>query len=250
MSAPAVQPAPVVRPSATGPARPTPLQRALPNILTGLRVLMAMAVLGVLTAWRYEASAAALNQVDGLLIASAVLFVLATITDALDGYLARRWGTETAFGRIMDPFADKILVIGTLVFLAGPDFWYPTPERHRLIGHGFQLSGVYPWMVVVIVGRELLVTSIRGVLESKGVRFGADAWGKAKMILQSVAIPLVLVTIAITPTIVTPDSRPWGRWVIDSAVIAMVIGTALSGLPYIARAVAHFRDWNEARRHA
>jgi CDP-diacylglycerol---glycerol-3-phosphate 3-phosphatidyltransferase len=243
------RPRPPSAPPGLGAAA-TPLQRALPNTLTGLRVLMAIIVLGVLTAWRYDTSAAAAGHVDWLLVAAATLFILATLTDALDGYLARRWGTETAFGRIMDPFADKILVIGTLVFLAGPDFWYATPERHRFIGHGFQLSGLYPWMVVVVVGRELLVTSIRGVLESQGVRFGADLWGKLKMALQSVTVPLILFTIALTPTIVTPESRPPGRWLIDFAAITMVAATAASGVPYVWRALRHMAEWNDARKAA
>lgn len=237
-------------PAAGRRADPGAIRRTLPNVLTTSRVVMAIGFFGVLTFWRFESSSAAAGHVDGVLLAAAALFIVASLTDILDGYLARRWGTETAFGRIMDPFADKILVVGALVFLAGPDFWYPTPEKHRFIGHGFQLSGVYPWMVVVIVGRELLVTSIRGVLESQGVRFGADVWGKLKMFLQSVCIPLVLVTIAITPTIVTPESRPWGRTVIDVAVIAAVVATAFSGIPYIYRALKHMQDWADARREA
>jgi CDP-diacylglycerol--glycerol-3-phosphate 3-phosphatidyltransferase len=234
--------------SQAGPAVPSAIRRTLPNTLTAVRVVMAVLVLAVLTFWRFESSAAEAHAVDWWLIFAAALFITATLTDALDGHLARRWGTETAFGRIMDPFADKLLVIGALVFLAGPDFWVATPEKHRFIGHGFQLSGIYPWMVVVIVGRELLVTSIRGVLEGQGVRFGADVWGKLKMLTQSVAVPTVLITIAVTDVLITPDHRPWGRWLIDSAVWTMVLVTALSGLPYILRALAHFFAWNQARK--
>jgi CDP-diacylglycerol--glycerol-3-phosphate 3-phosphatidyltransferase len=228
---------------------PTALQRGLPNALTGIRVLMAVVVLGALTAWRFDASAAASGKTDWLLILAAVTFIAATLTDVLDGHLARRWGTETAFGRIMDPFADKLLVIGTLVFLASPDFWYATPEKHRFIGHGFQLSGVYPWMVVVVVGRELLVTSIRGTLEGLGVRFGADVFGKVKMFVQSAAIPTIMITIAVTSVVLTPEHRPWGRWVVDISAWTMVVATALSGIPYIWRALKHMQAWNQARKH-
>lgn len=211
---------------------------------------MGVVFFAVLTLWRYEGSAAAVGRVDWMLIAAALLYIIASLTDVLDGYLARRWGTETAFGRIMDPFADKILVVGALIFLAGPDFWYPTPEQHRFIGLGFQLSGVYPWMVVVIVGRELLVTSIRGVLEAQGLRFGADVWGKVKMLLQSICVPTVLITIAVTATVVTPEGRPWGRNVIDITVWTAVVATAISGAPYVWRALNHMRDWAETRRQA
>lgn len=219
---------------------PTPFQLALPNWLTGLRVVMALVFFGVLTLWRFEGSAAERGQVDWLVIACAALFIVASVTDILDGYLARLWKAESAFGRIMDPFADKVLVIGALVFLAGPDFWWATPQNHRFAGHGIQLSGVYPWMAVTIIGRELLVTSIRSVLESQGVKFPADWSGKLKMFLQCVTVPTILITIGVTR--VTPglegEDRPWGRVVVDVAVWSSLVATVLSGLPYMLRAAA------------
>ncbi|MGD9690322.1 MAG: CDP-alcohol phosphatidyltransferase family protein [Phycisphaerales bacterium] len=223
----------------------------MPNWLTASRVVMALVFFGVLTLWRFEGSAAAAGRIDWLLLSSAALFIVASLTDVLDGHLARRWRVESTFGRIMDPFADKVLVIGALVFLAGPDFWYHEAwspgmaggVRRRLAGEGVQLSGVYPWMAVTIIGRELLVTSIRGVLEARGVKFGADWSGKLKMLLQSVAVPTVLITIGVTR--VTPwgagephEGAPWGRQLIDIAVWTALCATVLSGLPYVARAVA------------
>ncbi|MFT3683676.1 MAG: CDP-alcohol phosphatidyltransferase family protein [Phycisphaerales bacterium] len=180
---------------------------------------MAILFFIVLTLWRWEDSAASRHQVDWVLISAAAMFIIACITDVADGYLARKWKVESAFGRIMDPFADKILVVGAFVFLAGPDFWweFPAGSPSRLSGHGIQISGVYPWMAVVILGRELLVTSIRGVLEGQGIKFGADWWGKWKMILQSIAIPTALITPAVTrvlpprtPMRSTTGSRPRG----------------------------------------
>lgn len=246
--------------------------RALPNYLTGSRVVFAVVFFVLLTLWRYDGSAAAAGRVDWLLVAAAGLFIVAALTDILDGYLARRWNATTAFGRIMDPFADKLLIIGALVFLAGPDFWLPLPTRDGLAGHGLQLSGVYPWMVVVIVGRELLVTSIRGTLEAQGIRFPADVFGKLKMLLQSIAIPTALLTIAVTEVRLLPAAgvltgagagaaagagagagvvewvSPWGRWLIDVTVWTTVAVTALSGVPYVARALGHMHRWAEGRK--
>ncbi len=173
-------------------------------------------------------------------LASALLFVVATLTDALDGYLARRWGVESLLGRIMDPFADKLLVLGALIFMAGPDFWWRFPGEHvaRFSGHGLQISGIYPWMVVVVVARELLVTSMRGVLEAQGVKFGASWSGKLKMIFQSVAIPAILGLVALTPVLPTfdagtgPGVRPWGRDAIDVTAWSMVGVTILSDMVY------------------
>lgn len=221
-------------------AIPTRLMRALPNWLTASRVVMALVFFAVLTLWRYEGSAASMGRIDLLLILAAALFGVAVLTDALDGYLARRWQTESAFGRIMDPFADKVLVVGAFVFLAGPDFWWSAPAAGASPTHALQLTGLYPWMVVVILGRELLVTSIRSVLESQGIQFASDWWGKGKMILQSAMIPAVLVLIALFP--VEPRtladgtlSMPWARWAIDLLVWLTIAVTLISGLPYIRR---------------
>jgi len=226
-----------------------PWQKALPNWLTGSRVIMSMAFFVVLTLWRFEGSAAANRLTDWWLIASASLFIIAGLTDILDGHLARRWGAESTFGRIMDPFADKLLVIGSLVFLSGPDFWYRTPQMHAFSGHGIQVSGIYPWMVVVIVGRELLVTSIRAVLEGLGLRFGADWSGKVKMLCQSVCIPLSLITTAVTRVTPLEDgTMPWGRWTIDITVWVTVAATVLSGVPYVFRCIKLLSAWDAQRR--
>ena len=231
------------------PAHATLWRGVLPNVLTGSRVVMALFFFAVLTYWRYEGSAAYNKLIDWWLILAAALFIIAGLTDILDGFLARRWNVESTFGRIMDPFADKLLIIGALVFLAGPDFWHPTPQMHKYSGRGIQISGVYPWMVVVIFGRELLVTSVRAVLESRGVRFGADWSGKLKMLCQSVCVPAVLITMAVTSVVPRPDgSYPWGRIVVDATVWSTVILTLLSGVPYVFRCIALLGDWQRARR--
>ena len=160
------------------------------------------------------------------------LFVVAAITDALDGYLARKWNAISKFGRVMDPFADKILVLGAFVMLAGPAF-FELPVHHDA-PPGFQVSGVAPWMVVLILARELLVTSVRGFFESQGVDFSADLAGKLKMIFQSAVIPLVLLLLALGD--VTRGSAP-ARWAIDIAVWVTVLVTLLSCLPYVIKGV-------------
>ena len=94
------------------------LQQNLPNWLTSARVLMAVVFFVVLTWWRWEDSAAQKlsaglsMQADRWLLLAAGLFIVAGLTDIADGYLARKWKVESAFGRIMDPFADKVLVLG------------------------------------------------------------------------------------------------------------------------------------------
>ncbi|MFO1050709.1 MAG: CDP-diacylglycerol--glycerol-3-phosphate 3-phosphatidyltransferase [Planctomycetota bacterium] len=98
------------------------------------------------------------------------LFLVAAATDFVDGWIARRYGQVTPFGRVADPFVDKVLVCGVLIALLR----FPIARAY-----------VADWMVVLIVAREFLVTAVRGLAESQGVAFPADRLGKFKMIAQS-----------------------------------------------------------------
>lgn len=208
-------------------------RRTLPNALTIGRVLVAGAFFGALTPWRYAGSPANTGGgVDWWLLLAAGLFILAALTDALDGLLARKWKVVSVFGRVMDPFADKLLVIGGFVFLAGPGFWLAQPE-----GRAAVVSHVTPWVVVIVLGRELLVTSIRAVVESAGGSFAATASGKWKMILQSVAIPAVLLLLSL-PVDGGWSSGTWRDWTILVLVWGTAAVTVWSGLPYVLRAAA------------
>ncbi len=208
------------------------MRRHLPNILTVLRLVLAVIFFVVLNQYRFSPISNFEFQISNLnciLIASIVLFILAAITDLLDGHLARKWNVESAFGRIMDPVCDKVLVLGAFIYLAGP----------RMIAHdGSLVSGVYPWMVVVVLSRELLVTSVRAAMESSGHKFGAMRLGKWKMILQSVVVPVVLAIILLDPT--DPDHR-WLAITRDVLVYLTILVTLLSGLPYMTAAARAMR---------
>ena len=101
---------------------------------------------------------------------------------------------EGAFRRVVDPFVDKVLVIGSFIFFAGKNFIIPVvppvPQGKYIV---YTITGVVPWMVVVILARELLVTSFRGLGEGSGQNFGAAFSGKVKMVVQSITILVVLV---------------------------------------------------------
>jgi CDP-diacylglycerol--glycerol-3-phosphate 3-phosphatidyltransferase len=161
------------------------------------------------------------------LLAAVVLFVLAAITDAADGYLARRWNAISVFGRVMDPFADKLLVLGTVVMLATPAFEISSGDQLVMA------TGFTGWMAVVILARELLVTSIRGVFEARGIDFSASFSGKAKMIIQSIAIPGCLLVAGLYGS-----QRPdWAGWAVTLAAWGTTLVTAASAVPYITRAI-------------
>ena len=200
-------------------------RRQIPNSLTVLRLVLAAVFFALLEIYRYPGGASA------LLMAAVAVFIAAAATDALDGYLARRWSAESVFGRIMDPFCDKILILGAVLYLASPAFL--DVESGRMV------SGVYPWMVVLVLARELLVTGIRGIAEQRGINFGAKAIGKWKMILQSVVVPVVLLIVAVDPT---RGGWTWLVWPRDVLVYATVLVTLVSGWPYLRGAAALMRE--------
>ena len=199
----------------------TPLQSRLPNLLTLLRLALAAAFFGILNVYRFPDTAVAWANI------SVAIFILAAITDALDGALARRWDVQSDFGRVMDPFCDKVLVLGAFIYLAGPRFI--VPEWVEAGSFFTMASAVYPWMVVVIIARELLVTGIRGVMEAQGHACPSRWSGKAKMILQSVAIPLLILIVVNFD----PVAQSWVRWVSHVIVYTTVAVTIWSGIPYI-----------------
>jgi CDP-diacylglycerol--glycerol-3-phosphate 3-phosphatidyltransferase len=144
-----------------------------PNRITAVRFVGSLVLFVILSVWGDSDP----SEISVLLAAVFWLFILIAATDFLDGYLARKGGFVTAFGRIADPFVDKVMVIGTMVFLAVLDWsseWFPA------------------WIVVAVVAREFLVTGIRGYVESLGLQFPADWFGKIKMIIQCIAIGVVL----------------------------------------------------------
>ncbi|MFG0304680.1 MAG: CDP-alcohol phosphatidyltransferase family protein [Phycisphaerales bacterium JB040] len=226
----------------TRPARPGRWKKRLPNLLTLLRIVLAAVFVAIVSRVSVSATEDAdplrhlellLDDAVPLLIVAAAVFVVASLTDALDGILARKWKAVTRFGRVMDPVADKLLILGAFLMLAGPNFSATWVVADGQLSRPIQLTGVSAWMVWVILGRELLVTSIRGVYEAEGVDFSASLPGKVKMIVQSVAVPLILLVVAFG----NPGPDSWGRTLVIWTAWVTVAVTVWSGLPYIARAM-------------
>lgn len=203
----------------------------LPNLLTVGRIAVAavfFVLLGI-----YETGGQSGRWV---LNAAFVTYILAGITDVLDGYFARKWHLTSAFGRIADPFVDKVLVVGAFAMLTGANFVFSntgTSAFERNLPRwltGGMASAVQAWMVVAILGREFIVSAVRGYSESQGAKFPATYAGKIKMFVQSVAICTVLYQLANVP------AAPWAVYVKLAVVWLAVIVTVLSGLAYIGRA--------------
>jgi CDP-diacylglycerol--glycerol-3-phosphate 3-phosphatidyltransferase len=192
-----------------GPRRPDNLF-SLPNQLTLARFGLAVLLFALI----------AVESWLGCL----VVFALASLTDLLDGYLARRLNLASALGRNLDPLADKVLVCGAFIFL---------------LPRGIEGHWLLPWMVTVVVLRELLITTLRSLLEGQGIKFGADWLGKLKMWLQSAAlVAIFIVMLRGAPPTGALDSLGWAR---DGFIYAMVVATFLSGLQYLAKAALLLR---------
>lgn len=181
----------------------------VPNLITITRLVLAFVLFGMIYA-------------EGLWISSAVLFVAAVATDAIDGYIARRYGLITTLGRILDPFVDKIIVCGAFVFLL---------ERS-------EASGVNAWMVIAVIGREMLVTSLRGFLEQLGHDFSASISGKLKMFLQSAALTLSL--LSLSPLVLNYGGSPF-LLARDILLWTATAVTVYSGWIYVQRAITLLR---------
>ena len=138
---------------------------------------------------------------------AALLFVVAAVTDFLDGYIARRWDIATVLGAFLDGTADKMLVTGTLLALLAID-------------------RVSMWVVLIIVTRELVVTALRGLAALEGHLVRPSMWGKIKANVQFVALFLSIVRV----------SEPWGPLFLDEYVMWLaVVVTVLSGWQYVSR---------------
>lgn len=140
----------------------------LPNLLSLFRILIIPVLVWLLTHT---------DPVSALW--AALLFVLASITDYFDGYLARRNRSVSNLGRILDPLADKLMVASTLIMLAAMD----RPGE----------PSVPSWLVVAMIARETAVTVIRGIALSEGIVMQAEQLGKYKFILQAFAVVGLLI---------------------------------------------------------
>jgi CDP-diacylglycerol--glycerol-3-phosphate 3-phosphatidyltransferase len=186
--------------------------RFVPNALTVGRLF-----LSVIFLWMVLYSPKA-EHATALLDAAFVMFLVAGITDIIDGYVARRFNVTSKFGRIVDPLADKVLVCGAFICFA----WIGEP---KLFGLSSNTLRVIHWSVVgILILREAYVTIIRQWAESKGLNFAATRSGKVKMLLQSIAIGTVLVKTAHVA------DQAWGDWFASIVFILMVGATIFSGI--------------------
>jgi CDP-diacylglycerol--glycerol-3-phosphate 3-phosphatidyltransferase len=162
----------------------------LPNVLTVLRILLVPVLLVAL-----------LDETPNGDLLAAIVFAVASFTDAIDGYLARSRGAITTFGKLMDPLADKLLITAALVALV---------SLHRL----------QAWVAMVIIAREMAVTILRLGATQQGVVAAANPLGKLKTVVQ----------VATIIALIASKSRP--LW-LDLMVYATVLVTVISGVDFV-----------------
>ena len=180
----------------------------VPNKISAARLLLSFAVFALLP-WQYY-------------WAALIAFVIAAGTDWVDGWYARKYNQVTKLGRVLDPFCDKILICGVYILIAvemdGQFPWYA------------QIAG---WMAVVVVGRELLVTVLRSMIEGAGGDFSAKLAGKLKMWFQCIAVVACLLALALKHG--SPE-QPLPVWLFATVIVstwASLISTIHSGWLYV-----------------
>ncbi len=195
----------------------------IPNILTFTRFALTFVFLGMIL---YSPSAT--NKPFFLDIAFA-LFVIAELTDIVDGKIARKFKVGSKLGRMTDPLADKILVCGAFVCFA-------IIGEPRLFGFSRGALAAIHWTVAgILITREAYVTIIRHITEARGLVFPAVATGKVKGVLQAFAIGTVIINMAHVQT------ATWGYWFTTVTFVLMLAFTVISGFAATRRSW-----WNKA----
>jgi len=186
-------------PTAAAPA--TDLVWTVPNLLSAARMVLSIVFFVLVEREDFAAGT--------------VLFLLAATTDWVDGWYARRFNQVSRLGRILDPLVDKVLVCGAFIFLAARGG-----------------TSILPWMAVVVVVRELVVTAVRAEMERIGRDFSAGMAGKLKMVLQCAAVAVELGRLGFSGLFNGVDAVGMATGLAWAAVIL----TAYSGAEYVVKA--------------
>jgi len=172
----------------------------LPNSLTIARIFFVPLLVAALVEENVSVHAFGVTITNEWL--ALAIFLIAAITDLLDGYLARKWGQVTTIGTLLDPIADKLLISAALISLV-------------------QVHAVPGWMVILIVGREFAISGLRSIAAVEGYTIKASDLGKTKMVAQVTAISFMLISIRHRPL---ATLAYWMMWVVVVFAITSAIG--------------------------
>ena len=191
----------------------------LPNILTLSRIPLLFVIVGLLCIGGFAADVSAF-----------VVFLIAAVSDWLDGYIARKVGAVSNFGKLMDALTDKIIMVGMFVSLLGLSV--PASETRETL-----LPQFCVFFVIIIICREFLITGLRLVAASNGLVLAAERAGKLKTALQMISVSLLLLARALASAGV-PAVEEYALWTREIGLYAFYGAVALtvySGTGYIIR---------------
>ncbi|MHC4757791.1 MAG: CDP-alcohol phosphatidyltransferase family protein [Planctomycetota bacterium] len=202
----------------------------IPNILTVGRIFLTVIFL-VMVLYSPRLYSDGERPFPDFLDYAFIIFVVAGITDLIDGTIARRLGVASKFGRIVDPLADKVLVCGAFIC-------FGIIGEPKLFGFSEVTSILIPWAVAgIVILREVYVTVLRQIAEARGISFGAVFSGKLKMFLQSFAIGTVIMKMAHVQT------ATWGYRFTTITYLIMLVVTVASGIHATRR-----KSWKEVTK--
>lgn len=172
----------------------------LPNALTIARIFFVPLLVAALVEQNVSIQMFGVTVTNEWL--ALAIFLVAAVTDLLDGYLARRWGQVTTIGTLLDPIADKLLISAALISLV-------------------QVNAVPGWMVILVVGREFAISGLRSIAAAEGYTIKASDLGKTKMIAQVTAISLLLISIR-HQALAVPAY--WAMWLVVVFAMLSAVG--------------------------
>ena len=213
----------------------------LPTKITFTRIVMIVAmiitlfvlnVVHAINGWQtFELGNTGINLVFLILF---VFFVIASYTDHLDGYLARKNNQVTDLGKFLDPVADKLLINSLVIFLAAPSvFAGYVPNAGSVISFNV-------WCVIILVARDIVVDALRFIAANKGKVIAANIFGKAKTVLEMVAIGAVLLNGF--PFRYFDANWPAGLHIADFLVYLATAASLISGIIYVVQNRSVFKE--------
>lgn len=202
----------------------------IPTKITTARIVLVLGLLAFLLVFDFIPNYQPItfgpnNSINLIYLIAMIVFVVASFTDTLDGYLARKWNQVTDLGKFLDPVADKLLVNSILIYL--------------LISRFGNMS-IPVFAVIIMIARDLVVDALRFVAASKGIVLAANVFGKLKTIFQMVAIPVVL----LNGWPFSYFDLSWNSY-LRIANILVYLATAmslLSGIIYVAQNFSVFKE--------
>lgn len=197
----------------------------LPNKLTISRIILIPFILVFMLPISFLNEESALNifiQHYGMIIA-VILFAFASITDTMDGQIARKRGIVTNMGKFLDPIADKLLVTSVLIALV-------------------QLNKITAWVAIIVISREFIVTGIRLLAADKNVVISASNIGKIKTVVQIIAIIIIMLSIQITILFPTWSGLTAAKTIADIVLLLAVVLTLVSGYDYLKKNLRFIKE--------